>query len=503
MRYSFFIGFIVLLMSCNNKQIQQDNTKIVEGEDGELLDSILTPYIKNLRKLTHNTAGLAIGVTKGERIIYARTFGYANIEQGEKADFNSVFHIASLSKPFTAVAIAKLIEQGQLDLNDKIITYIPEFQMKGDGYDSITIKHILTHTSGIPTNISTEDWTKPSYGAHALDENLEAVKNHSLEFDPGTKFNYSNSAFDILGIVISRVSGMSFSDYVSTHILQPAGMMNSTYSKPKDSLPPNFCNSYSYALQTQRWTPYPYNEKLYPSSGMLTTLPDMCRWAQIHLGKGKFQNYKVFNEENFELLVHPHFNTPWGNKIGLSWYLQSYLERPIIMHTGQDTGFESIIYIYPENDISIVVMANRDFSRTGRLINAASEVLFKEELKPYRISAKYKFTEAYNAYGIEKAKEIWNFAKKDTTDIYEVNDDDILTTGAILENRKKWNETKEILDFYNTLNTSSTYSWRLLGNANLNLGDTLTAKSCYQKCLDINPEYEKAKIALSNLIKSK
>ncbi len=114
-------------MSCNNKPIQQDNTKIVEGEDGELLDSLLTPYINNLRKLTHNNAGLAIGVTKGDRIIYARTFGYANIEKGEKTDFNSVFHIASLSKPFTAVAIAKLIEQDQLNLEDKIITYIPEF----------------------------------------------------------------------------------------------------------------------------------------------------------------------------------------------------------------------------------------------------------------------------------------------------------------------------------------------------------------------------------------
>ena len=169
------------------------------------------------------------------------------------------------------------------------------------------------------------------------------------------------------------------------------------------------------------------------------------------------------------------------------------------MHTGQDTGFEAIIYIYPEDDVSIVVMSNRDFSRTGRIINAASEILFDKELKDYKISAKYKFVETYNNYGIQKAKEIWNTMKTDTTDIYFVDDEDILTTGAILENGRKWSETKDILEFYNELDSNSTYSWRLLGNANLNIGDTLTALECYRKCLKINPNYEKAKLEIEKI----
>jgi tetratricopeptide (TPR) repeat protein len=333
----------------------------------------------------------------------------------------------------------------------------------------------------------------------ALEENLEVIQNHSLDFEPGSKFSYSNSAFDILGIVISRVSGMKFSEYITTEILQPTGMSESTFEKPKDSLPNNYANSYSYGLQTQEWSPYPYNEKLFPSSGILTSLLDMCKWAEFHQGKGTIKDNNILNEAYFNLIVKPQYDTPWGDEIGLSWFLQSYLERPIIMHTGQDTGFEAIIYFYPSEKISIIVMANRDFSRTNRIINATSEILFKEQLKPYTVSARYLFADSYKKGGIEKAKELWHRIKNDTTDIYFVDNEDILTTGAILENGRRWSETKEVLEFYNSLDNQSTYSWRLLGNANLKLGDTILALECYQKCLEINPNYKKATIAIEQV----
>ena len=199
-------------------------------------------------------------------------------------------------------------------------------------------------------------------------------------------------------------------------------------------------------------------------------------------------------------MVSPKYDTPWGDKIGLSWFLQSYLQRPIIMHTGFDTGFESMMYIYPEENISITVLANRDFSRTGRMINAISEILFEEQPKAYELSAKFQFAKAYKEQGLEHAISLWEELKNDSLDNYFVDYDDILTTGAILENGKFWRESKEILEFYISYNEESTYAWRLLGNANLNLKDTLAAKSCYQQTLKINPNYEKGRIALENLI---
>lgn len=497
------IGIFVLFFSCKNDSKTEPigNTTLVQTELGTHIDSVLTPYVNQLRELTNNNAGMAIGITKGEDIIYAKTFGYANIETQEVADFNTLFHIASVSKPFTAAAVVKLIQQGQLKLSDPLIKYIPEFTMKGEGYQDITIQQVLNHTSGIPRHVSSDDWLHPKTGLKALEESLENVKDFELDFKPGSQFNYSNSAFDILGIVITRASGMYYPEYVTQHILKPLGMNDSQYYKPIDTLPKGWAKPYSYGLTTQEWTPYPYTEKYFPSSGLQSTLLDMCKWGRLYTGKGTYNNNTIFDTSHFKLLVTPYQETPWGENIGLSWFLQSYLDKPIIMHTGNDTGFEAMFYIYPDDDISIVVMANRDFARTGRIVNAASEIVFKQDPKDYQVSARYKFSEVYKNEGIDAAISLWNTMKTDTTDIYDVDDNDILTIGAILENGHHWEYTEKILSHYTTINNSSTYAWRLLGNAYLNLKDTIKAKSCYEKTLEINPNYQKGRDALKALIK--
>ncbi|MEZ4926845.1 MAG: serine hydrolase [Saprospiraceae bacterium] len=495
MKTSLPILGIVLLIGCaGHKHISKK-----EDPETARLDSLLTPYILKLRELTDNTAGLAIGVSRGDKTVYTKTFGFVQVAQKEKVDVHTGFHLASLSKPFSAVAIARLIQDKKLKLDDPIVKHIPEFSMLGEGYDKITIEHILTHTSGIPRNLAPDDWTKPSFGPNALAENLDIAKQVKLDFEPGTKFSYSNSAFDILGVVISRASGMPFHEYLEKMILKPAGMLHTSCKKSMDAFPRNWATAHSYGIYTQAWKPFPYNERLFPSSGVVSSISDMCLWGQFHLGKGTVAGRQILDEEHYNLLVSPKYNTPWGDKVGLSWFLQSYLDRPIIMHTGFDTGFEAMMYIYPEEQISIVVLANRDFSRTGRLVNAVSEIIFGQQPKAYNVSAKYKFAEVYKSAGISAAKASWQELKKDTMDIYFVEDEDMLTTGAILENGGSWKEAKEVLNYYLTMDEESTYAWRLLGNVHLGLGDTLNAISCYQQTLKINPEYEKGRQALEKL----
>jgi len=493
--------FFVLLISCHSNIPRANQTFIVEGVRGHHLDSLITPYVKELRNKTHNTAALAIGVALKDQIIYARTFGYADIEFKKHANLDTRFHIASVTKPFSAIAIAHLIQKNKISLDDPIIKYIPTFKMQGEGFEKITVEHILTHTSGIPRHIAIDDWLDPSYGPKALEENIEIVNQLELDFEPGTQYNYSNSAFDILGIVISEASGMPFDEYIVQEILEPAGMMHSTFKKPEGITADDWAQAHSYGLQTQVLTPFPYNERLFPSSGMVSSVLDMCKWGQLHLGKGTIDNVEILDAAHYDLVTTPKYDTPWGDKIGLSWFLQSYLDRPLIMHTGADTGFESMMYIYPEDDISIIVMANRDFSRTGRIINAVSEVLFDDPIKEYNISAKYPFAKTYKESGLKEAVAVWETLKKDTLDNYFVDDDDILTTGALLTNGENWTDAKTILTHYLTINNNSTYAWRLLGNANLNLGDTATAITCYEKTLSINPNYDKGRKALEELLK--
>lgn len=488
-----------MFCGCLQSETKLEINPIVSGKMGHQLDSLLTPYVDQLRVSTDNTAGLAIGVMKGNDIVYARTFGLAKIETEKKVKQSTSFHIASVSKPFTAVAIVMLIQEGKLNLDDLIVEVIPDFSMKGEGYDKITIEHILTHTSGIPRNIAKDDWLNPSYGSKALEENLDIASELELDFVPGTRFSYSNSAFDILGVVIQKVANLPFDEYIKLKIFEPLEMSNTSYKKLEDKMPDNWASSHSYGLSTQLLTPYPYNERLFPSSGVVASLQDMFNWAAFHINKGNFQSVQILEEEYFDLIVSPKYGTPWGDQIGLSWFLQSYLNRPIIMHTGFDTGFECMMYIYPEDKVAIVVMANRDFSRTGRIINAASEIVFNEQLKPYDLSAKYLFSKTYNEKGIGPAKSLWAKLRTDTTDNYYIDDDEILTTGAILENGQLWKESKEVLEYFLDLSPKSTYAWRLLGNANLNLGDTTAAISCYEQSLVINPNYDKGKNALEKI----
>lgn len=497
---TILVVLIASMFTKCTKQVEEQNstTKLISGKTGLLLDSILTPYVETFRENTDNQAGLAIAVINQDSIVYARTFGYSNIEKELEADFNTVFHIASVSKPFTAVAILKLIEQNKLKLDDPIVKYIPEFKMKGNGYETITVKHILTHTSGIPRHVSSNDWLNPIYGKYALEENLINAKDFELDFQPGSQYNYSNSAFDILGVVISRASGMQFEQYVTENVFEPAGMNNTTYDKPKN-LPSHWAVPYSYALETQEWTPYPHTGKTTPSSGIQTTLLDMCLWAQMHLNNGQVNDNHILSNEHFGQLVKPWQNTPWGDNIGLSWYLQSYLEHPNIMHQGNDTGFEAQAHIYPKDSLAVIVLANRDFSGAARLALATSEVLFGTKPKSYFISGRYQFGKTVRAFGLDSAKALFESLKMDTTDVYIASEDDLLTAGAVLENERKWKQAQDILEYYTEFNSESTYALRLLGNTRLNLNDTISAIQYYKKALEINPEYDKAKKALNKI----
>ena len=332
-----------------------------------------------------------------------------------------------------------------------------------------------------------------------MDYNLRNLKEYELEFEPGSEMEYSNAAFDILGSLIEEVSGMRFHEYLQSNILDPAGMNNTSYAREIGKLPENWAVPYSYSAQTQEWSPYPYTENYFPSSGVQTTILDMCRWGLLHLNGGSFKEHGILDKEHFDILTTPYYDTPWGDNIALSWYLQSFMEHRNIMHLGNNTGFEAFSCIFPDDDISITVMANRDFSRVGRIMNASSEVLFGETPKSYSLSARYPFGKAYRENGIEKAKEVWEMLESDTTDIYYSDVDDILTCGAVYEADKQYDLARPILEYHLTYNDQSTFTGRILGNCNLNMGDTSSAIQNYLTCLDINAEYSKAQNALDEL----
>lgn len=190
------------------------------------LQTDLEPKITEVIK-SGRLPGFAIGVVKNGKLVYAKGFGVAKLGASTPVTSRSLFHMASVTKTFVATAVMQLFEQGKIDLDAPIAKYLPYFKMDDERYRDIKVRQMLSHTSGIP-DTTDYHWDKPEYDDGALERFVRSTANQKLIFAPGEKFAYSNTAYEILGDLIAKVSGESFEDYVQHHILTPLGMKDST-----------------------------------------------------------------------------------------------------------------------------------------------------------------------------------------------------------------------------------------------------------------------------------
>ena len=238
---SFFI--ISGIASCRNKP-DNSNESIIKDNIGNNLDGELSPYIQNIIS-SYDLPGLAVGIVKDDEIVYAKAFGFADVETKKPATIRTLYHMASISKPFVATAIMQLVEQDKINLDSPIVTYLPYFKLDSEYYEKITIKQMLSHISGMP-DVNDYEWDNPAYDEGALERYVRSLVSEKMHSAPGEKFAYSNMAFECLGDVIAKVSGTSFAEYEKKFILDPAGMNESTFLKSQQ-LPEN-------------WRPYPKPE---------------------------------------------------------------------------------------------------------------------------------------------------------------------------------------------------------------------------------------------------
>ncbi|MEM1406958.1 MAG: serine hydrolase, partial [Bacteroidota bacterium] len=283
-----------------------------------------------VQKESWNIPGVAIGVLRNDSVLYAKGLGVKSIKTGDAITTKSIFHMASVSKPFTATAIVQLMEQGKLDLDDKLIQYIPYFKMEDTRYREITIKHILTHTSGIPDEDDYE-WSQPQYDEDAAKRYASGFSETILDFEPGTEYNYSNAAYDLLANVISSVSGMTFEAYMKKFIFEPVGMTSSTFYTPE--VPEDLATTphiLDDSLQIATGYHYPYNRRHAPSSTLQSNVEDMLKWARVNLNKGEIDGKRIYSEDSYHLLTSSQVETQWGANRALGWGIREVGKYKVI-----------------------------------------------------------------------------------------------------------------------------------------------------------------------------
>jgi len=340
----------------------------------------------------HRLPGLAIGVVKDGEVIYARGFGELSRGSGKPITTRSIFHMASVSKPFTATAAMQLVEAGKLDLDAPLVKYLPYFRLADEESITITVRQALTHTSGFP-DVRDYEWDKPQHDEGAAERFVRSLTNEKLLYAPGTGSQYSNMAFDTMGDVIAKASGMSFDDYVRVHILEPAGMKSSSFihaETPEEHRTQGHSMSFSGRIDQAPCPVYPYNRRHGPSSTLNSNVEDMCRWMMINLARGELDGQRILAAESYALM--------WSNDddtegIGLSWFLGDFQGRLLVNHSGGDTGFNSFVGLLPAENLGVVVMINSDISPVGDVARAALLAALGEPftLPPPRLSFEFAY----------------------------------------------------------------------------------------------------------------
>jgi CubicO group peptidase (beta-lactamase class C family) len=346
---SLLVGLLASIATAQTPATTSADTAVAR------LQSELEPKIK-AEIQQGNLPGFAIGIVRNGKLIYAKGFGVAKLGGNTPVTSKSLFHMASVTKTFVATAILQLVENAKIDLDSPLIRYLPYFRLNDERYRAITIRQMLSHTSGIPDTVS-YNWDKPEYDAGALERTVRGIADQKLVFAPGEKFAYSNTGYEILGDVIAKVSGESFEDYVQHNILTPLGMKDSTLlvreASPELLTSPHVLENYRVVVSKI----FPYNRAHAPSGTLYSSIEDMSRWALANLNHGELNGKRILKQETAELMWRPVADA-LGMKEGMSWFSTDVQGHHLVLHSGGDVGFESLLILAPDDSVAVVAMCN-------------------------------------------------------------------------------------------------------------------------------------------------
>lgn len=286
-------------------------------------------------------SGTVLVAQKG-KVIYQRALGKADMEWNIPNAVDTRFQIGSITKQFTAASILQLAEQGKLDLDDKLSKYLPGFP-KGD---SVTIHMLLNHTSGIRSYTSISEFWKLAAFPVEKDTMVALMSRYPYDFSPGTKWEYNNSGYFLLGYIIEKVSGRKYHEYLEQHIFQKAGL-NRTMVNRWDTILDKRAKGYDKTPTGWRNAVYISMEGPYSAGAMISTVEDLKRWNDA------LYAHKIISPVSLQKMTTPYMNN-YGYGVGMD----TFQNHARISHSGGIPGFLSFLFYYPKDEITVAVLSN-------------------------------------------------------------------------------------------------------------------------------------------------
>lgn len=310
-----------------------------------------------------NLPGLAVGVVVNKELVWAQGFGYADVARQIPATPDTIYRIASITKLFTAVAIMQLRDQGQLQLDDPVAGHLPWFNMQNPYADAptITIRHLLTHTAGLPREAQFPYWTDGQFPT--LAQIQATVGQQSTAVSAETRFKYSNLGLSLAGAIVAQVSGQPYESYVQEYILRPLGM-SSTFVETLDPQHERLAVGYGRRLPgrlERNIMPFTDCQGITPAANMATTVSDLARFASFHLGDGVVGEHRLLRQSTLREMQRVHWLAPdWQSGWGLGFSIARQNNKTCIGHGGAVLGYRTQLRLCPAEDTAVIVLTNAD-----------------------------------------------------------------------------------------------------------------------------------------------
>jgi CubicO group peptidase (beta-lactamase class C family) len=326
--------------------------------------------------------GVSIGIVHDQDLIWSKGYGFADLAKKTPATPATAYRIASISKLFTATAILQLRDSGRLQLDDPVAKWLPEFAPAhvDAGSPVITIRHLLTHTSGLPREVDGTYWNDMQFPSR---EDMERTLNTmGVVGPPENEWKYSNVAVSLAGYVVEKASGEPYADYVTRHILQPLGMTATRVIPTRDM--PSLATGYGERTPGKPRTVRPFLDAAYmvPAANLASTVEDLARFAELQFrnatapdpgtaGGAQILKASTLREMQRVQWLRPDWKSGWG----LGWGVLRRNDETRIEHGGAVPGHRTQITLIPAEKIGVVVLTNAADGQPGHYIDAALKVV--------------------------------------------------------------------------------------------------------------------------------
>lgn len=368
---TFILGFVLFYNLCHAQK--QDRTNQINT-----IDSLLHHYYQK------NNPGVALAIIEQGKTIYSGERGLSNMEYDIAITDSTAFHIASVSKQFTAYLAVLLEKEGKLSLNDDIRKYLPE--LKGLPY-KITLRQLANHTHGLPNLYELAQLKGIEPGDKMMHREIVHMLLHikEINFKPGKKYEYNNTGFVLLAEIIERISGKPFQELLKDKIFAPLQMTNSLAVNTSSLIIKN--KAYSYRLKNGKYENYAFNMMANGSSGISTTINDLSKWA-ITMQYPSAENKEILDE----MLQPTVLNSGETIRYGLGQESKTYKGLELVFHGGGDAGYRSYIVTVPKYKFSVVILGNNNDFKPFQLVYEIIDLFLKEHEKENPLPQKTTYT---------------------------------------------------------------------------------------------------------------